>query len=432
MFFIYPPFIWGLVLIYNESAYDSSHIITLYINLILLVVIALICYLLIIKNKLHIPSKTEMKYLLFGFTGNVVMYFYTFQNLMKIDNVVTVYLALLIVLSVYYLLLSKKLQPFELWLLLPIFLVYDFLYVIMTGCGFASYDCVASTSFDTLLIVLYVPVITIIVLYYAYRVISYKMFDFFKIMNIILVTILSIAAAEFDMDEKFILTLGILYPFFLIVDFIVKIVNKTYHHKLLLFYVRTFMIFNVFTILGASGFMSGTLHIEALIIMVAVTYVSLGLAILKGLLHIKVLEGNPIEILRSTIEKIKYVEYKTEVFDQLDFLVDTTPMIDEAFILVLAKEINQIHGYITIYTSEFSIPLGSYKDGYIESIQYTENNKDVLSNLLEASEKIAKSNGINLLRVIIKKEDSVILHELLANRYLPVERDNEILFIKKL
>jgi len=192
------------------------------------------------------------------------------------------------------------------------------------------------------------------------------------------------------------------------------------------------MIFNVFTILGASGFMSGTLHIEALIIMVAVTYVSLGLAILKGLLHIKVLEGNPIEILRSTIEKIKYVEYKTEVFDQLDFLVDTTPMIDEAFILVLAKEINQIHGYITIYTSEFSIPLGSYKDGYIESIQYTENNKDVLSNLLEASEKIAKSNGINLLRVIIKKEDSVILHELLANRYLPVERDNEILFIKKL
>ena len=108
MFFLYPPFIFGLVEIYRESDAMKEHIVSLIVNLILIAVIAIVCGSLIKAKKLHVPNTLEIKHLIFGLTGNIVMYFYTFQNIMNIEDIITIYLILLIVLVVDYLLISKK------------------------------------------------------------------------------------------------------------------------------------------------------------------------------------------------------------------------------------------------------------------------------------------------------------------------------------
>ena len=113
VFFILPPFIWGLVELYREQNYDTVHITSLIINILVYVVLVVVIALLVYKKKMHIPTQEERKYLLFGFIGNIVIYFYTFQNLMNIDNIVTIYLVLMIILVVYYFLIQKKISPLE-------------------------------------------------------------------------------------------------------------------------------------------------------------------------------------------------------------------------------------------------------------------------------------------------------------------------------
>ena len=239
LFFIYPPFIWGFVLIFNEGPSSNEHLISLLVNVILLLVISGICAIFITKNKLHTPSKNERNNLIFGLVGNVVVYFYTFQNIMNLDDYITIYLVLLIVLGVHYLLISKKLSAKELWILMPIFLVIDFIHLIATSCGFTDgQSCYRSSEGEPFLMILYSIIILSSLSYYIYKVYLLKQNDLMKYVNIILVALLSLFMQDTDIvDEKIMLTVGILLPLFTIIDFVVNIVNKKYTHKLLFFYM---------------------------------------------------------------------------------------------------------------------------------------------------------------------------------------------------
>lgn len=448
MFFIYPPFIWGLVLVYNDDAFDQSHIISLIINIIVILLIALICYLFIRRQKLHYPNELERKYLIFGFTGNVAVYFYTFQNLMNIENIITIYLILLIVMGVYYFLISRKFRPIELWVLLPIYLVYDYVFLAIRGCGFAQeWNCNINHSGDTFLMVFFGIVVIFTVLYYIYRLISYNLKDYFKVINIIIVTILSIAALfEFDMDEEFLMTLAILYPFFVIVDFIVKIVNKTYIHKMLLFYIRTLTIFIVCTILGVTGFMFGDFDSEVLPIMVVVTYVSLGINILRTLLNIKVDERNPIAMIQGMQSRTLYVVFNREELEDPNDLGQVFQkhandvLLDEnAYNLLCIKE-NDIVGYISASLERLDIPYEDVLQAYIQVINVVNNDEEVLLGLLERTERHYKSLGIKQINYFVEQSEPFIDYSkfgfLFKELEIHVQREEKnkvgIQYIKKL
>lgn len=404
-FFIYPPFILGLVNIY--SPYDQNvHITVLIINLIVLLLLGIVCYLLILNKKLHPPKTEEIKYLLFGFTGNVVMYFYTFQNNLNIENIVTIYLVLLIVLFVFYLLISKKFRPLELWILLPIFLVYDYLFLALRGCGWASsYLCYVNNDYDFILSLLFWLIIAFVALYYIYKIVLYRLSDIFKWINISLVTVASFLFYDiYNIDDEIMLTIMILLPFFVIIDFIVKLVNKTYTHKMLLFYTRTTTLLIIFMILGTSNAYRTDLDVYFLSIFVTVTYISLFISVLKTLLSIEVVEENPLDIYKNFRSGPRIKEATTSHLEQIkeqynDMLANHVKLDSNSYSLVIVKE-EQIIGFISTYINELPDPLLGDKEAYINVIEiHTDyRNKGFATKLVQMTEAHFKSEGIKQIR----------------------------------
>lgn len=318
LFFIYPPFLLGIVLIYTNNQ-GMAHVQSLVLNIVLLLVIALICVIKIKQGSLHIPNPLETKYLLFGFSGNVVMYFYTNQANLNMENFVNIYVTLLIVLFVYFLLISRQFKPLELWLILPLFLVFDYLVLGLRGCGWMSYYCTPVTDYDIVLKVLFLLIVFAVALYYIYNIILYRLFDIFKKINIFIVFYLSLTASFtslFDFEELT-LTIMILYPFFVIVDFVVKIVNKTYTHTILLFYIRTLVVFVIFFSLGITEFYTDQFYTEILSLLVFITYASLFIVILKYILKIDVKDENPFTMLKQSRFTPKYSRVTKEDLDEL-------------------------------------------------------------------------------------------------------------------
>lgn len=405
MFFIYPPFIWGLVEVYSDSN-TEVHITTLIWNIIVIVSLAVICGIAIYFKKLHVPTKDETKYLIFGFVGNIVMFLYTFQVQMNIENLITIYLILLAVLFVFYILISKKMKPLELWILLPLFLLYDYIYLAVRGCGWdSSYFCIQNFKYDTALQVIYIFVLIFVVLYYVYKILIYRLFDFFKIANIIIVAILSYIMSDFEsFNEEFAMTLIILYPFLIIVDFIVKLVNKNYDHRMLLFYIRTFAIFIIFMVLGVTDFYRGLLHYEVLSIMVTITYISLGISILKTILGIDIKDENPISVINITLKGPKYIEATALDVAQIrkeynDILADHINLGDNAYSVVVKLD-GKIIGFISAHIQSLSVPLEHIKEAYVNvvEIDVDHRNQGIATKLIRMCEHHFKSKGVRQIR----------------------------------
>ena len=404
-FFIYPPFIWGLVEIYRDFG-DNIHLVVLLINVFLLIVIALICFLLIKNRKLHPPKKEERKYLLFGFAGNVVMFFYTFQNIMNIDNIVTIYLVLLVVMLVHYLLISRKFRPLELWIILPIFIVYDYLYLAITGCGWGSdWYCYPNQSGMGLLNTLYWLIIIFVTLYYVYKLVLYRLLDIFKVFNVLIVLYVSYQFSDlYNSDDRIMLTCMILLPFFVIIDFIVKIVNKTYTHKMLLFYIRTTTLLFVFMVLGTGEVYGQDIEIFMLAIFVGFTYVSLGVSILKTLLGIEVKEENPLSVYRNLRSGPRFQEVSKKTHDVIkeqygDMLASHVKLDENSYSVAIVLD-DLVIGFISTYMKNLSAPLEGDKEAYINVIEIhpDHRNKGYATKLIQMTEAHFRSEGIKQIR----------------------------------
>ena len=406
LFFLYPPFIFGLVEIYSPFS-ENVHITSLLINIFIILMIVASCLILINNQRLHQPTKDESKYLLFGFAGNIIVYFYTFQYRLDIANIVTVYLLLLVILSVNYLLISKKFRPIELWILLPIFTVFDYLVLLVRNCGWDSgYSCFADTSYDPILKIIFTFIIIFVVFYYTYKVLLYRLFDTLKIVNILFVIYLSYAGShEFWNGNKFTLTILILYPFFILLDFIIKLVNKNYSHITLLFYLRTFAIFVMFTSLGMfEYFTGGRFFLESLSLMVIVTYFSLGISILKYILKVEIKDENPVTVLKNTLNGPKFLEAKrfhvVRIQEQYnEMLASHIKLGPNAYSLVATLE-DEVIGFISTYKRQLTTPLNDHVEAYINVIEvHTDyRNQGIATKLVQMTERYFKAQNVKQIR----------------------------------
>lgn len=290
MFFLYPPFIWGIASIY-ENAYDmSTHVMVLIVNLILIAVLGIVFGVLIKKEKIDMPNALEKRNLLFGLISNVIVYFYTFQNNLHIQNFVNTYWVLLMVLVVHYLLISKEIKAKELWILLPIFLVIDYVHYFIAGCGWGEWSCPNVSKLRELLAVgLYLSGAIAIYIYYIREMISYRVMSVFRWITTSLAGISGILFLFiYDLSynlERFLQTILIVLAFLVIVDFIVSIVNKTYKHKMVFYYIRLIVLLIIAILFGSSNiFKRPGVETDLMAIMVVATYVSLGIIILSVLL----------------------------------------------------------------------------------------------------------------------------------------------------
>lgn len=442
-FFIYPPFIWGLVSIYRERNFDTVHLTSLWINLILLVVLVGVCALLINKKLLHFPTQLEQKYLLFGFIGNIIVYFYTFQNLMHIEDIVTIYLVLLLILGIHYVLIAKRFIAIELWILLPIFLVLDYLHWGISGCGWNNYwECMNNASPPSGIYVIYYFIVLPIIGLYGYKIYKLQPRDFFKYLNLVLVGILSILFLNIEVwDERFPATIGIMIPFFIIVDFIVSIVNKVYQHKTLIFYIRTSVFLFVFMMIGESELFQGKASEEMLIMMVAITYSSFGIVLLTSLLNVK----EDVIPIGKEVSFVSYTEdMKPEVVSQYGQAKADHMLVEDGAYSIVAKHDKKIIGIISTYIKSLTEPLEDLKEAYIHILEVEPDyrNRGLATTLVHKTEKHFKAQGITQIRGWSSKDkkEAILLWKKLDYRLCPttihIEKKNlnveGYYFVKKL
>lgn len=400
VFFILPPFIWGLVELYLDNPNREVHIVSLFVNLIILAIIGFVCGILIKKRTLHLPSKMEYKYLLFGLSGNVVVYFYTFQNMLKLQNIITVYLILLIVLSVHYFLISKKITNWELWILLPLFLLIDYIHLLLTGCGFTSFDfCMENDVNIGILYTLYIIIFISTVGFYGYKIYLYKRYNFYGISNMVLFLMIGFLAQDFfDIDEKVVGTITITAIFLIILDFIVGIVNKTYTNRTLLFYIRTTTVLILFSLLSEERFFKGEASRDMLVLMVFTTYASLGISILKSLLHItEEAESDP-------LKDIQFVPCTVELKEKIKTAFGTTQysyiMLDDNSYSIVALHGEDVIGFISTSITPLMEPLDTIREAYINGIEtaIAYQQKGIATKMVQMTEQYFKHHGLSQIR----------------------------------
>jgi len=401
VFFILPPFIWGLVGLYLDNSSREVHVVSLFVNLFVLLIIGLICTIFMKKGILHVPSTIEYKYLLFGLIGNVTIYFYTFQNMLEIQNIITIYLILLVVISVHYFLVSKKITNWELWILMPIFFVIDGLHIFLTGCGFSenSFYCTPNDVNNVILYILYSIIFIFTVGFYGYKIYQYKRYNFFGISNIILIFLVSFFIQDFfDVDEKIIGTLAIALTFLVILDFIVSIVNKNYTSRTFLFYLRTTTILILFLFIGQTGFFKGEANSEMLGLMVVATYASLGITILQSLLHVtEEFKAEPL----SEIQLVPCTEELKDIIKiQFGDMQHSHISLDETSYSLVAFHGENMVGFISTSITPLMEPLDTIKEAYLNIIEISPEfqNQGIATKLVHETEQHFKRLGLTQIR----------------------------------
>ena len=412
LFFIYPEFIAGLVLVYRDSD-QQLHIYSLVCNVILLLILTIVVAVRISMGKLHKPTETEIKYLVFGFVGNIVMFLYTFQNGMHIDHFITIYLVLLVVLIVHYILISRKLQPLELWIFMPLYLVFDAIYYSVRGCSFSfSSSCYSSTQYDPFLRTFYIIILVFLILYTLYKILSYRQHTVFKYINYVSVVVLSIYALDgFDGGQKLMMTFAILLPFFIVVDFIVSIINKTYTHKMILFYIRTSTIILICLLIGIVIIHEQGLDSEALILFVVVTYISLSISILKFILHIEVKDVNLVDLFKKRETIVKY-SICTKDLEKMTFLENEYNMKvvkGEEVLGLLHSDYNELDPQLEV------------KQARIYFIEVIKDPFTLSNGLLYQVERYYKSKGVSQVKYLAHVEEVEIIQLLMKRGYIPVD-----------
>lgn len=402
--FILPPFIWGLVVLYADNPDIKVHIISLFVNLIVLTVLGLIASILMKKEILHLPSSLEIRYLLFGLVGNIVVYFYTFQNMMNIENIVTIYLILLIVLAVRYFLITKQIRVWELWIILPIFLLVDTLHLRITGCTVLNNDpgwwrCIPNRVDTWILYLLYTTVVLSTIGYYGYKIFQYKRYTFWGISHMALVLFIAIYAQEFvPINEKLMGTISILAAFLVVLDFIVSFVNKTYTHRTLIFYLRTGTFLVLSMLLVEEGFFRGDASKNMLILMVITTYASLGIAILKFLLQVQ-----------EEVEQLPFTDIEFRLCDEElcniikeqygDVAYNHIKSDDQSYNVIALKD-DVVIGFISTYLQPIYKNVKETKEAYINIIEVHEayRRQQVATELLRRTELHFKRLGAKQIR----------------------------------
>ncbi len=274
MLFLLVPFIAGLVIIFRDFEDANVEGYTFVINTIILVIISFVLY---IGQGKWLPkiSKYDFKYLIFGFIGNILIYFYTFQNALEIQRYITIYLIILLILFSKYFLFDHQFRHKELWIMMLVFTIIDSINLLMK-CGYYDYRCTLSDYSEILLFSVNLLMFIILFLSFIYEIIRYKHYTLLKAVHVLLIIILIqffLRMPNNDLDNKFYLTVLILVPFLIAVDYIYHFVTKEYYKELTFFYIRTITLLFISFFLGQADFFSMEPNGDYLAMMVVATYV---------------------------------------------------------------------------------------------------------------------------------------------------------------
>ncbi len=240
--YLYPPFIYGMIVINVDRISDTrTWILGGIINIIFVLVTTAVLYLLSKYKKIPLIQKDEKNHFIFGYIGNVIVFLYVYQYVMDIERVVSVFSLVLILVIAYKYLIAKKIIFKEIFYMSIIYSVIDYIIIITTGNtlfnDMGRYTETQSNIFQLLFIaaILYALVLYVYKLYrnHHYALLRY-IFLSFVILTILMVYI-------DDNLEELIMTLLIITLFTWVIDIILRLVHKEFRIIDFVFYARVLM-----------------------------------------------------------------------------------------------------------------------------------------------------------------------------------------------
>ncbi len=272
LFFLFSPFSLGLTYIYFDDAEEFLEINGLIINIVLILILGTVMGILIFKEKLNMPNKEEIKYLIFGLLSNVVMYFYVFQDPLNIEKFMTIYFAMILILLLYMLIIDYKKLNYELWIIAVFFFVVDFIHYEYIGSHNSDIFRNVDVNFIQRVFYSFVPLVALTL--YISKIIKYKIIDTFAIIIFAIAILVSTIYLGIESDSKFILTLNLLIPFVIITDFILSIIYKRFNMYKIPFYIRMVtIILLIFIYYGEDYFIMSSYSGHGLYELIMITYV---------------------------------------------------------------------------------------------------------------------------------------------------------------
>ena len=155
------------------------------------------------------PTKPEIKLLIFGIMSNIVVYFYVFQNSLKIDYFITIYFTIILVLFLYMIIIDRKRLNYELWIFAILFFVVDLIHFQYIS----SHEEILPVDFiraDFLHRLFYYTIPLATLLLFVWKIIQYKVMDYFTYVFAGLAILIALVFFEnIDVSNKFILTLNV-------------------------------------------------------------------------------------------------------------------------------------------------------------------------------------------------------------------------------
>lgn len=277
LFFLFSPFALGIEDIYFEDTSLVEHISGLIVNSALILIMGVTIAILIKNKKLKAPNLVEIKYLIFGFLSNVVIYFYAFQNSLNIEKFITIYFTMIIILLLYQIIIDRKTINYELWIFALLFFIVDFIhfeYIYVEDSNGGYFPNNLEANFIQRVLFISVPVATLAL--YASKIRKYKVMDWFSYVFIALTVLITLVFFEsIDVEDKLILTFNLLIPFVILIDIILSIIYKRFRIYKLTFYVRMgTIIMLIYIYNGLDYFSMYSYSDHNLIELVMITYIA--------------------------------------------------------------------------------------------------------------------------------------------------------------
>ena len=274
LFFLFSPFSFGIVIIYFEDTILLEHIGGLIVNSVLLLILGITILILIADNRLSSPTKLEVKFLIFGFLSNIAIYFYTFQYSLNIENYMTTYFTVILILFLYLLIIDKSNLNHELWIIAIVFFVADLIHFsyISSHSEILETDFI-DANFIQRIFYYSLPITTLAL--FLRKIKKYDVMDYFSYAFLALTGLILIVFVKgIDDESKFILTLNLLLPFVIITDFVVSIIFKRFNLYKLTFYIRMVtVVVLIFIYKGTNYFVMDSYSSHNLMELVMITYV---------------------------------------------------------------------------------------------------------------------------------------------------------------
>ncbi len=273
--FLYPPFIYFMVMInFDDISDQNTWIIGIIVNVILVLITTLILYLLALKKKIPKIESDEKNHVIFGYIGNLIVFLYVYQYLMNIEMYVSVFSLVFILVLAYKYLISKKVSFKEILIFSIVFGVIDYIVIIFSGNTlFNEYVPFTDAQSITFQIFLLGALLFTIGWYglklyrnHHWNVLRYVLLGFI---------VASIFTFYADMQEEVIATIAIISVFTWLIDIILRLIHKEFKVTDLVFYARLIMLVVVILMIKVLDLYEfPNFDIEMMFLLISIFYVT--------------------------------------------------------------------------------------------------------------------------------------------------------------